>query len=98
MQNIAEFRIIGRIGKVDVKDKVTYLKIRFRMECGYDFHRPYCSRLIRTDKPHRTGGRVVSERNVASRTDRTPLLRNDSRTAVMLAKRLPVRGAAVATN
>ena len=27
MQNIAEFRIIGRIGKVEVKDKVTYLSV-----------------------------------------------------------------------
>ena len=27
MQNIAEFRIIGRIGKVDVKDKVAFLDI-----------------------------------------------------------------------
>ena len=27
MQNIAEFRIIGRIGKVEVKEKVTYLSV-----------------------------------------------------------------------
>ena len=27
MQNIAEFRIIGRIGKVEVKEKVTYLAV-----------------------------------------------------------------------
>src|SRR3546814_18960581 len=27
MQNIAEFRIIGRIGKIEVKEKVTYLSV-----------------------------------------------------------------------
>ncbi len=27
MQNIAEFRIIGRIGKVEAKEKVTYLSV-----------------------------------------------------------------------
>lgn len=27
MQNIAEFRIIGRVGKVDAKDKVTFLDV-----------------------------------------------------------------------
>lgn len=27
MQNIAEFRIIGRVGKVEVKEKVTYLSV-----------------------------------------------------------------------
>lgn len=27
MQNIAEFRIIGRIGKVEVKEKVTYVSV-----------------------------------------------------------------------
>lgn len=27
MQNIAEFQIIGRIGKIDTKDKVTYMSV-----------------------------------------------------------------------
>ncbi len=27
MQNIAEFRIIGRIGKIEAKEKVTYLSV-----------------------------------------------------------------------
>src|SRR3546814_14869138 len=27
MQNIAEFRIIGRVGKIEVKEKVTYLSV-----------------------------------------------------------------------
>ena len=27
MQNIAEFRIIGRVGKVDVKEKVSFIEI-----------------------------------------------------------------------
>lgn len=27
MQNIAEFRIIGRVGKIEIKDKVAYLDV-----------------------------------------------------------------------
>ena len=27
MQNIAEFRIIGRIGKIEIKEKVTYVSV-----------------------------------------------------------------------
>ena len=27
MQNIAEFRIIGRVGKIEAKEKVTYLSV-----------------------------------------------------------------------
>lgn len=27
MQNIAEFRIVGRIGKIEAKDKVTFIDV-----------------------------------------------------------------------
>jgi single-strand DNA-binding protein len=44
MQNIAEFRIIGRIGKIEVKEKVTYVSVasNYNRKDGDDWKADTC--------------------------------------------------------
>ena len=47
-QNIAEFRIIGRIGAIEIKDKVTYLDVasNYRRKDGKEWNKIILTDLL----------------------------------------------------
>ena len=73
MQNIAEFRIIGRIGKIEVKENVTYLSVasNYNRKDGDNWKSPSHRRAkrratqLRTRRGHKSGKTRALRRKIA---------------------------------